>query len=237
MLPSAGSGRGKAIPSSCISKEHGGDQPQEPVAVGGAGLGVLVPLGADPDRGLGLDQLLQHRSATLRTSSSPSAERSDSDRRSKPGRPPRTSCVELFPSPWRVARWLPHAQGAETVTGCTPRASARAHPHGDRLHHRAGPRLRACRCARSEPADRQRDRGVREDGTARPRSPVAPASPYVGPLETLAGPPPGHWPAPRSDRRPPTGSPHAGLARQRSALRHRDTSSLRHSAALDSRHK
>jgi len=30
-----------------------------PVAVGGAGLGVLVPLGADPGRGLGLDQLLQ----------------------------------------------------------------------------------------------------------------------------------------------------------------------------------
>lgn len=32
----------------------------------------------------------------------------------------------------------PFAQGAETVTGCTPRASARAHPHGDRLHHHAG---------------------------------------------------------------------------------------------------
>jgi putative transposase len=33
---------------------------------------------------------------------------------------------------------LPHAQGAKTVTGCTPPAPARAHPHGDRLHHHAG---------------------------------------------------------------------------------------------------
>ncbi|MEU1710937.1 hypothetical protein ABZ478_37570 [Streptomyces sp. NPDC005706] len=41
-------------------EEHGGDRPQEPVAVGGAGLGVLCPLGADPGRGLGLDLLLQH---------------------------------------------------------------------------------------------------------------------------------------------------------------------------------
>ncbi|MEY9842843.1 DNA-binding transcriptional MocR family regulator [Streptacidiphilus sp. EB103A] len=31
-----------------------------PVAQRGAGVGVLVPLGADPGRGLGLDQLLQH---------------------------------------------------------------------------------------------------------------------------------------------------------------------------------
>ena len=31
-----------------------------PVAQGGAGLGVLVPLGADPGGGLGLDQFLQH---------------------------------------------------------------------------------------------------------------------------------------------------------------------------------
>ncbi|WP_317440995.1 hypothetical protein [Streptomyces collinus] len=41
-------------------EEHGGDQPQEPVAVGGAGLGVLCPLGADPGRVLGLGQFLQH---------------------------------------------------------------------------------------------------------------------------------------------------------------------------------
>ncbi|MFJ5534192.1 hypothetical protein [Streptomyces sp. NPDC093261] len=47
-------------------EEHGGDQPQEPVAVGGTGLGVLCRLGADPGRGLGLglgfglDQILQH---------------------------------------------------------------------------------------------------------------------------------------------------------------------------------